>query len=209
MKAWIFAALLGGFGLAGFALPAAADTYRIEPKHSSAQFTYEHFGMSHPNGKVMGATGTLVLDWDHPENSTVDATLDMTTLTTALPEFDTLLKSDKYFDVAQFPTATFKSTAVVMTGDPLAADADPKTGPRTATVTGDLTVHGVTQSVVLNVTFNKQAFNPALFKTGVGFTATTHLSRKLFGLDNLEPFVGDGIDLTIELEAYPGSAPSN
>ncbi len=185
------------------ALPAAAETYKVEYRHTSAQFVYEHFGMSHPSGKIMGATGSLVLDWEHPENSTIDTTLDMTTLTTAFPEFDTLLKGEKYFDVAQFPTATFKSTSVVMTGEPLAADADPTAGPRTAKVTGDLTVHGVTQSVVLDVTFNKKAFNPALFKTGVGFTGTTHLSRKAFGLDNLEPFVGDGIDLVIELEAYP------
>ncbi|MBW8881619.1 MAG: YceI family protein [Asticcacaulis sp.] len=198
MKALVLAALL-----AGFALPAAAETYKIEARHSSAQFTYEHFGLSHPNGKIMGATGTVVMDWDHPENSTLDATLDMTTLTTALPEFDGLLKGDKYFDVAQFPTATFKSTAIKVTGDPPAPDAAPTDAPRTAEVTGDLTVHGVTQSVVLDVTYNKKAFNPALFKTGIGFTATTHLSRKAFGLGGLEPFVGDDIELVIEAEAYP------
>lgn len=197
MRVWVLAALM-----AGLALPAAAETYKIEAKHSSAQFTYEHFGLSHPNGKIMGATGEIVLDWDNPANSSVEASLDMNTLTTALPEFDTLLKGEKYFDVAQFPAATFKSTKVELTGDAPAPDADPKAGPRTAKVTGDLTVHGVTQSVVLDVTFNKKAFNPALFKSGVGFTATAHLSRKAFGLGNLEPVVGDDIDLVIEAEAY-------
>ena len=185
MKVWILAALL-----AGLSLPAAAETYRIEAKHSSAQFSYEHFGLSHPSGKIMGATGVLELDWDHPETSSVEASLDMKTLTTALPEFDELLKSDKYFDVAQFPTATFRSSKVEVTGE------------TTAKVTGDLTVHGVTQSVVLDVVFNKKAFNPALFKSGVGFTATAHLSRKAFGLGNLEPVVGDDIGLVIEAEAY-------
>lgn len=199
MKAFILAGLL-----AALALPVSAETYKIEAKHSSAQFTYEHFGLSHPNGKIMGANGTLVLDWDHPENSTVESSLDMATLTTALPEFDTLLKSDKYFDVTQYPSATFKSTAVEVVPDPTRpADAAATDGPRHAKVTGDLTLHGATQSVVLDVTYNKKAFNPALFKTGVGFTATTHLSRKAFGLSNLEPFVGDDIDLVIEAEAYP------
>ncbi|ESQ90033.1 hypothetical protein ABAC460_09710 [Asticcacaulis sp. AC460] len=184
-------ALLVMMAVGGLALPAAAaDTYTIEPKHSSAQFTYPHFGLSHPTGKVMGAQGSLVIDSDDPAKSSVTASLDMATLTTALPEFDDLLKSDKYFDVTQFPKATFVSTLVEPTGE------------KTAKVTGDLTVHGVTQSVVLDVTFNRKAFNPALFKTGVGFTATTQLSRKAFGLGNLEPVVGDDIGLLIEVEAY-------
>jgi polyisoprenoid-binding protein YceI len=172
----------------------AADTLTFEPDHTSVVFQYPHFGMSHPSGKIMGATGTLVLDKDDPANSTVDITLDMKTLTTALPDFDTLLKSEKYFDIAQFPTATFKSTKVELTGE--------NTAPRTANVTGDLTIHGITQSAVLAVTFNNKAFNPALFKTGYGFSATAHLSRKAFGLGNLEPIVGDDIDLIIDAEVY-------
>lgn len=179
------------------ALPAAptfaADTYSFEPDHTSAIFTYEHFGLSHPSGKIMGAKGTLVLD-DDPTKDVVDASLDMTTLTTALPDFDTMLKGKDYFDVVQFPTATFKSTSVVVTGD--------ATDPKTADVTGDMTIHGVTKSVVLHVTFNKKAFNPALFKTGYGFTATAHLQRGDFGLSKYEPFVGDDIELVIEAEAF-------
>lgn len=169
----------------------AADTYKLEPTHSSATFYYPHFGMSHPSGKIIGATGTLVLDTDQPANSTVTASLPMVALTTGLPDFDKDLKGPDYFDADKFPAATFASTKVEVTGE------------NTANVTGDLTVHGVTQSVVLSVTFNKKAFNPALFKTGVGFSATAHISRKAFGLSKLEPFVGDDIDLVIEAEAYP------
>ncbi len=176
----------------------AADTLNIEPKHSSVIFQYPHFGLTHPTGKIMGITGTLTLDTSDPAKSAVDVSLDMNTLTTALPAFDTLLKSDTYFDVAHFPTATFKSTQVELIPDP----ADPAAAPKTADVTGDLTVHGVTKSVVLRVTFNKKAFNPALFKTGYGFSATAHLSRKDFGLGNYEPIVGDDIDLIIDAEAY-------
>lgn len=169
----------------------AADTYKLEPTHSSATFYYPHFGMSHPSGKIIGATGTVVLDSDQPTNSTVTASLPISALTTGLPDFDKDLKGPDYFDADQFPTATFTSTKVEVTGE------------NTANVSGDLTVHGVTQSVVLSVTFNKKAFNPALFKTGVGFSATAHVSRKAFGLSKLEPFVGDDIDLVIEAEAYP------
>ncbi|HVZ29054.1 MAG TPA: YceI family protein [Asticcacaulis sp.] len=169
----------------------AAETYKFEPKHSSVTIYYPHFGLSRPSMKVVGATGTLVLDTDAPANSTVEVSLDMNALTSGLPDFDTDLKGSEYFDTAQFPTATFKSTKVETTGE------------STANVTGDLTVHGVTKSVTLSVTYNKKAFNPALFKTGYGFSATATLSRKDFGLSKLEPFVGDEINLDIEAEAYP------
>lgn len=207
---WKSAAVALIFGLA--VAPAissaawAADTYKFEPDHTSAIFTYEHFGLSHPSGKIMGAKGTLVLD-DDPTKDVVDVSLDMNTLTTALPDFDTMLKGKDYFDVAQFPTATFKSTSVVLTTAPTTADATdtdaaPKTAPQTADVTGDMTIHGITKSVVLHVTFNKKAFNPALFKTGYGFTATAHLQRSDFDLKKYEPFVGDDIELVIEAEAF-------
>ncbi len=184
------------------AAPAiAADTYKFEPDHTSAIFTYEHFGLSHPSGKIMGAKGTLVLD-DDATKDVVDVSLDMNTLTTALPDFDAMLKGKDYFDVAQFPTATFKSTSVVLTTAPATDNGTAADSPQTADVTGDMTIHGITKSVVLHVTFNKKAFNPALFKTGYGFTATTHLQRSDFDLKKYEPFVGDDIDLVIEAEAF-------
>ena len=181
----------------------AADSYGFDARHSSVIFYYPHFGLSRPSGKIMGASGTLVLDWDHPANSTVDVTLDLSTLATALPDFDTMLKGDGYFDIAHFPTARFKSTGVELVPDA----ADPTAQPHEARVTGDLSLHGKTQPVVLDVVFNKKAFNPAEFKTGVGFSATARLQRGAFGLGAYEPFVGDDIDLDIEAEAYPGVGP--
>lgn len=197
---WKSAAIVLALGFT--AAPAfAADTYKFEPDHTSAIFTYEHFGLSHPSGKIMGAKGTLVLD-DDVTKDTVDVSLDMNTLTTALPDFDTMLKGKDYFDVALFPTATFKSTSVVLTTPPATDNATAADSPKTADVTGDMTIHGITKSVVLHVTFNKKAFNPALFKTGYGFTATAHLQRSDFDLKKYEPFVGDDIDLVIEAEAF-------
>lgn len=169
----------------------AADTLKFEPDHTYAVFSYSHFGMSRPSGKIMGASGTLVLDHDDPTKDTVDIALDVNTLSTGLPDFDTQLKGKDYFDAAQFPQATFKSTKVEMTGD------------STANVTGDLTIHGVTRSVVLVVTFNKKAFNPAIFKTGYGFSATAKIGRGDFGVSKYEPFIGDDIELDIAAEAYP------
>ncbi|ESQ81704.1 hypothetical protein AEAC466_20635 [Asticcacaulis sp. AC466] len=183
-----YAALL----LCLLATPAmAGGPLTFEPDHTSVTFQYPHFGLSHPSGKIMGASGTLALDENDLTKSAVDITLDMATLTTALPPFDQMLKGDDYFDVVKFPKASFKSTKV-----------EP-TGPTTANMTGDLTIHGVTQAVVLAVVFNKKAFNPALFKTGYGFSATGHISRRAFGMSKFEPIVGDDIDLFIEAEAYP------
>ena len=174
------------------ATPAfAADTLKFEPDHTYALFSYSHFGLSRPSGKVMGASGTLVLDSNDPTQDAVDITLDMNTLSTGLPDFDTQLKGKDYFDVAQFPQARFRSTKVEMTGD------------ATANVTGDLTIHGVTKSVILAVTFSKKAFNPAIFKTGYGFSATARIGRGDFGVSKYEPFIGDDIDLDIAAEAYP------
>ncbi len=187
---WKSACLAAILSLA--ALPAAAaDIYKLEADHTYVMFRYSHFGLSHPTGKVMGATGTLVLDSDDPSKSSVDVTLDMNTLTTGLVAFDGQMKGKDFFDTTQFPQAAFKSTSIQPTGE------------NTANVTGDLTLHGVTKSVVLTVTFNKKAFNPAIFKTGVGFSATAHISRADFGVSKYEPFIEDGIDLLIEAEGYP------
>ncbi len=173
------------------ASPALAETYKLDAEHTSATFTYSHFGLTHPTGKIMGASGALSFDPDHPADSKVAVTLDMTTLSTGLSLFDKQLQGPDYFDAAQFPTAAFTSTAVTVTG------------PDSADVSGDLTLHGITRPVTLAVTFTRKAFNPALVKTGIGFTANTHISRSAFGVSRYEPFIGDDIEIHIEAEAYP------
>jgi len=176
----------------------ASDTLKFDPDHTSVTFRYPHFGLSHPSGKIMGASGTLLLDPQLPASSVLDVTLDLSTLTTALPAFDKVLKGSSYFDLDRFPQARFKSTRV----EPIVDATAPDSIPKEAWVTGDLTLHGVTRSLVLRVTFNKKAFNPALFKTVYGFSASGHLSRKDFGLDTYEPLIGDDIDLVIDAELY-------
>jgi polyisoprenoid-binding protein YceI len=177
--------------LALFAAPSfAADTYTLEPTHTSVTFQYTHFGYSHPTGKFMNAKGSVTLDETTPANSSVEVSFDISGINTGVPALDEHLKSADFFDAAQFPTATFKSTKVEPTG------AD------TAKVTGDLTIHGVTKPVVLNVKLNKEAVNPMMNKKGVGFTATGTINRSDFGMGKYVPAVSDQVDLYIEAEAY-------
>ncbi|MGZ3305240.1 MAG: YceI family protein [Asticcacaulis sp.] len=175
----------------GLAAPAfAADTYKLEPGHTSVTFQYTHFGYSHPTGKFMNAVGSVTLDDKTPANSSVEVSFDIAGVNTGVPALDTHLKSPDFFDAAKYPTATFKSTKVEVTG------AD------TAKVTGDLTIHGVTKPVTLDVKLNKEAVNPMMQKKGAGFTATGSINRSDFGIGKYVPAVSDKIDLYIEAEAY-------
>ncbi|MDI7776196.1 YceI family protein [Asticcacaulis sp. EMRT-3] len=185
----IFAA--SAFALALASAPAfAADTYSFDPTHTSVTFQYTHFGYSHPTGKFMDAKGSVTLDETTPANSSVEVSFAIDGVNTGVPALDEHLKSADFFDAAKFPTATFKSTKVE------------QTGPDTAKVTGDLTIHGVTKSEVLNVKLNKEAVNPMMNKKGVGFTATGTILRSDFGMNKYVPMVSDQIDLYIEAEAY-------
>lgn len=166
----------------------AADTYKLDPTHTSVTFQYTHFGFSHPTGKFSNAVGQVVLDEAAPANSSVQVSFDINGINTGVTALDTHLKSADFFDAAKFPTATFKSTKVELTGKD------------TAKVTGDLTVHGVTKPVVLNVKLNQIGPN-MMKKKSAGFTATATIKRSDFGISNYVPAVSDQIDLSIEAES--------
>ena len=118
---------------------AAASTWKIDPAHTAAQFAVKHMMISTVRGAFKGFTGTVV--WDHQDvtKSSVNVTIDATTVDTGEPKRDADLKSDHFFEVAKYPTITFKSTKVA------------PAGPGKLQVTGDLTIHGITRSVVLDV----------------------------------------------------------
>ena len=114
-------------------------------------------------------------------------------------KWDEHLKSKDFFDVAQFPTMTFKSTKIT------------KTGENTADVTGDLTIHGVTKPATLKVTHNKSGILPMNDKVYVaGFTATTTIKRSEFGMSFGIPMVGDDVTIILEVQGnqvdYKGAA---
>ncbi len=182
------------FAVAGPAF--AADTYKLDPNHTSVTFQYTHMGFSHPTGKFMNAVGSVTLDEANPSASHVEVSFDISGVNTGVPGLDEHLKSPDFFDAAKFPTATFKSTHV-----DVVAPADPSAKPTQAKVTGDLTIHGMTKSVTLDVTLNQEGSNPMMKTPEAGFTATTTINRSDFGMDKYVPMVSDQIDIAIEAEA--------
>lgn len=184
---------LGIFALGAaiaFSAPAyAADTYSFDPTHTSVIWSAVHFGKSSPHGIFSNIEGTLVVDEAAPEKSTVDVKIPTGMIATGIETFDNHLKSADFFNVEKFPAATFKSTRVEKTGD------------KTARVTGDLTLLGVTRPAVLDVTFNDKGVNPMNNKETIGFSATTTIKRSEWGINYALPHVSDDIPLTIEAEA--------
>jgi polyisoprenoid-binding protein YceI len=180
--------LAGLFLLFGAASACAADTYTLDSNHTNIDWRISHFGFSNPSGKFPGATGTLVLDQANPANSKVTVTIPVGDLITGIPKLDEHLKSKDFFDVANFPTATFESTSVQLTGKD------------TAKVIGNFTLHGVTKLVTLDVKLNKIGEN-MMHKQTAGFGATTTLRRSDFGISSYLPGLGDDVTLTIESEA--------
>ncbi|MEO5718005.1 MAG: YceI family protein [Chthoniobacterales bacterium] len=118
----------------------AEDIYKIDPVHSSISFKVRHF-FSYVNGSFKKFEGTIDVDHDHPEKSTVTATIDAASVDTQNEKRDEDLRSADFFEVAKYPTITFKSKSVKQTG----ADS--------GDIVGDLTMHGVTKEIVLHVKF--------------------------------------------------------
>jgi len=183
--------------LAGLALgfvgtaSAAVETYVIDPAHSSVGFTVRHLFSQVP-GSFTKFNGTLMVDRDHMENSSVEATIDIGSVNTAVEKRDNHLKSPDFFDAAKFPTITFKSKSWKKTGDD------------SYDVTGDLTIKDVTKSVVLAV--KVLGFGPGMMPgTAVsGWEGTATLMRGDFGVNGpamLGKAVGDEVKVTISVEA--------
>lgn len=168
---------------------AATETYTIDPQHSYVLWHINHFGFSNPSGKWM-VHGTLELDKSKPQQSKVDVTIHVADVITGIPELDKHLKTKLFFYTEKFPTATFISDKISMSGK------------KTAKIQGILTVRGVSKPIVLNATLNKVGQNPISNKMTAGFTATTQLKRTDFGINTLSPGLGDDVKITIELEAY-------
>lgn len=188
MTKTLLAGLLAGFALIGTA-NAAPQTYTLDPGHTTIIWNAEHMGFSHPHGLFSMAEGTLTLDEAAPENSKVEATVKLDNLFTGQEKFDDHLKSKDFFNVKEFPVATFKSTKVEKTGD------------KTAKVTGDLTMLGVTKPLTLDVTYNKSAPNPMSQKPTVGFSAKGVIKRSDWGMKYGLPNISDDVPIVIEAEA--------
>jgi polyisoprenoid-binding protein YceI len=193
MRAIRYVALAGLLATAGTAA-AAPVTYKLDPGHTMVLFSWNHFGFSNPTANLGQVDGTLVYDEAAPTKSTVEATLPLAGLDTFVPKLDEHLKSADFLDAAKFPTVTFKSTKVTSAGkDKLK-------------VVGDLTVHGVTKPVTLDVTVNKVGPHPMMKVQTAGFDATATIKRSDFGVGAYVPNVSDEIKIRITTEAHDAAA---
>lgn len=167
---------------------AAPEKYTLDASHTAITWHIDHFGFSKPSGKFMDVVGSVMIDQETPANSSVEVTIPIEKINTGVAALDEhLLKAD-FFNVEEFPTATFTSKKVDVLSE------------TTAKVEGDLTLHGLTKPVVLDVTLNKLAVN-MFEKQTAGFTATTTIKRSDFGIVAYLPNLGDDITIEIESEA--------
>lgn len=161
-----------------------AGTYPVDPNHTQVTWQVNHMGFSLLQGQFGASAGRIAIDPARPNDAKVDITFQVDQLSVTSPRFAEHLKSKDFFDVAAHPTARFVSTAVRATGD-------------RATITGDLTIKGVTRPVTLQATFVGAGANPMNGKLNFGFRATGTINRGDFGLGMATPVVSDRVDLTI------------
>ncbi len=172
----------------------ATTTWNIDPVHSVAEFKVKHMMITNVKGQFTGVKGTLTLDENDLLNSHVEATIDATSINTRDADRDTHLKSADFFDVEKFPTLSFKSTNVARSQDD------------ELTVTGDLTIHGVTKSVTFAIEGPTAPGKDPWGNTRIGVEATTKINRKEFGLTwnaALETggiLVGEDVTITLDVE---------
>lgn len=182
MKKLLLPALLS----LAFSGAASAVPYAIDGNHTQVLFTYSHFGFSHQTGRLNQVTGTFDFDPAAPAKSSIEVQIPMASLSTGVPHLDEDLASDNFFDVAKFPTASFKSSKVtVVSADKLS-------------VAGDLTIHGVTKPVVFDVTINLIGLRRNV--PSAGFDAVATIKRSDFGVNAMVPMVSDEVKLSITME---------
>lgn len=171
-------------------LPGAPDparvisgTYTVDTPHTQVLFTVNHLGFTEYTGQFTNPTGTLVLDKANPAASKLEIVFPIDKVATTVPALDTHLKSPDFFDAAKFPEGKFVSTKIVAKG-------------QTATISGELTLKGVTKPVVLQAHFVGAGADMRSTKPYVGFAATATIKRSEWGITYL-PIVSDDVKLTI------------
>src|SRR5208283_3168193 len=155
--------------LASLSALAQTSTWNIDPLHSTAQFTVRHMGISNVTGNFTKVTGSVVLNEKDITQSQVTASIDVSSVDTRVEMRDNDLKSPNFFDVAKYPTIEFKSKRVTNSGGKLQ-------------VTGDLTIHGTTREVTLDVDGPTPEINDPWGNLRRGISATTAINRKDFNL---------------------------
>jgi polyisoprenoid-binding protein YceI len=167
---------------------ALAQTWQLDPPHSAAQFAVKHFGISTVRGTFTKVSGTVQYDDANPTKASVQATIDASSVDTRVENRDKDLRGPNYFDVEKFPTITFQSKKVEVAGQ------------GKLKVTGDLTMHGVTKEVVLDVDGPSPAIKDMHGSMRRGASATTNINRHDFGVNGGAAAVGDDVQITLDVE---------
>jgi polyisoprenoid-binding protein YceI len=172
------------------AAPVYAVTYTFEPEHTQGVVRWNHLGFANPTAQFNNVQGTLEFDQADPTRSSVMVTIPLTSMSTGVPGLNENFQSSDFFDYAKFPAATFKSSNVQKGATP-----------GTLKVVGELSLHGITKPVTLDVTINKVGTNPRNHVPTVGFDAMATLKRSDFGLGLFVPQVSDEVQVHVTAEA--------
>jgi len=178
--------------------PASVTTWKLDPAHSQAEFKVKHMMISNVKGSFSGLSGTLTEHATDSTLSTVEASVDVSTINTHEPQRDAHLKSADFFDVEKYPTMTFKSTRVERLGE------------GEYRVTGDLTMHGVTKPVTFAIEGPSAPNKDPWGNARIGLSATTRINRKDFGLNwnaALETggiLVGEDVQISLDVQFIKG-----
>ena len=173
---------------------APTSDWKIDPAHSEADFAIRHMAISTVHGSFRGVSGIVRFDPSNIAGASVEATIDVKTVSTGVDARDTHLRGPEFFDIDKFPTMTFKSTSVKKMGDGY-------------DVYGDLTMHGVTKPVTLRLENPGKPQTDAKGVQHCGFTATTQVNRKDFGLlyaqktSGGDAMLGDDVKIELNIEA--------
>jgi polyisoprenoid-binding protein YceI len=172
-------------------------TYKIDPAHSSAQFVVRHMMITNVRGGFGNVQGTVVYDPENPSATSVDVTIDASTLNTGDATRDTHVKSAEFLEIEKYPTITFKSKSVIQDGDGLR-------------VKGDLAIHGVSKEVELDVEGPTGEQKDPWGNVRVGASATTKIKRTHYGLTwnaALETggvMLGDDVKIELDVSLIKG-----
>ena len=169
-------------------LLAESNTWEIDPNHTASQFSIRHLGISTVRGLFEKTSGTVTYDPADPKKTTIDVSIDAATVNTRVERRDNDLRSPNFFDVAKYPTITFKSkrTEAARSGK--------------LKITGDLTIHGVTKEVVLDVEGPTEPMNDPMGSIRMGASATTTINRKDFGVNGAPAMAGEQVQITLDVE---------
>lgn len=186
MKTFALAAALAVAATTGMAAP---EKYTLDPSHSQIMFSYEHLGFSTTYGLFSGFEGEITFDQEEPEASSVTVSFPAKSMLTGWEQRFEHFMTEDFFGAEENETVTFASTGIELTGE------------KTAKITGDLTMNGITKPVVLDAVLNQAGMHPQANAPWAGFSATTTVLRSDFDMGMFAPYVSDEVKVNISIEA--------